>query len=474
MPRSRRARSSPRLVFLLLGLCLAGASGCRRSNAPELLLLISVDTLRSDRLGAHGSQLGATPNLDRLAAESVVFTAAFAPTAHTLPSISALMTGLHPEEAGIVSNDSTLAASVPTLAAALREGGWRTHAVVSNWVLRRSSGLASGFDVYDDSLHQREATRPMPERIAADTTTAALEAIRSCTAPPRARCFVWVHYQDPHGPYTPPDALRERFLELERAAPAGRLLLPLRKDFVGLDGIPNYQALGDEREAAFYRAGYDGEVAYLDQEIGRLLAELGKGADRASIVFTADHGEALGEQDYWFAHGEHLTDTLVRVPLWLRVPGLPAARRADVATLLDLHATLRALAGIGPGGPGAAGRDLLAPGAAEQTSRVYLATLMGSNEPRYGWIEDGYKYVVTFREGVWQGQLFRLGGDQVDLAAPAPQIAAAMREKLAVFREQMLRPAPVVRPELSEQDRAQLRALGYEAGARSEETAPLR
>ena len=469
MLRSRRARRS-----LLLTVWLALVTGCGGSHAPDLLLLISVDTLRSDRLGAHGSDLGATPHLDRLAAESVVFTAAYALASHTLPSLSALMTGLYPEEVGVVNNESTLAANIPTLAMALRAAGWRTQAVVSNWMLRRSSGLASGFDVYDDTFPQREATRPLPERIAADTTTAALRAIQSCRAEPGARCFVWVHYQDPHGPYTPPGDLRERFLARERAAPDGRRSLPLRPDFVGLDGIPSYQALGDEREVAFYRAGYDGEVAYLDQEIGRLLAGLGADPERAVIVFTADHGEGLGEQDYWFAHGEYLTDTLVRVPLWLRVPGVRPARRTDVATLLDLHTTLLGLAAVGATEPGAAGRDLLAPGAAEHSSRLYLATLGGSNEARYGWIEDGYKYVVTFRDGVWQGQLFRLGRDQIDLAAPAPQIAASMREKLAEFREQMLRPAPVVRQELSEEDRARLRALGYEAGARTQEPPPLR
>jgi hypothetical protein len=105
---------------------------------------------------------------------------------------------------------------------------------------------------------------------------------------------------------------------------------------------------------------------------------------------------------------------------------------------------------------------------------VYLATLRGSNQARLGWIEDGYKYVVTHRDGVWQGQLFRLGGDDVDLAAPAPQIAALMRERLASFREQMLRPAPIVRQELSEEDRANLRVLGYEASPPSGEPAPLR
>jgi arylsulfatase A-like enzyme len=476
MPRSRFAHLSLGLVSLSLGGWLAIATACGGSDARDLLLLISVDTLRSDRLTAHGSELGATPHLDRLAAESVVFTTAFAPTPHTLPSVSALMTGLYPEEAGIVSNDSTLAAGIPTLATALRGAGWRTHAVVSNWVLRRASGLASGFDVYDDTLPQREATRPMPERIAADTTTAALHAIQTCRAEPGTRCFVWVHYQDPHGPYTPPGDLRERYLERERAAPDGRRSLPVRPDFVGLGGIPNYQALGDEREVAFYRAGYDGEVAYLDQEIGRLLAGLGADAQRAVIAFTADHGEALGEQDYWFGHGEFLTDALVRVPLWLRVPGISPTRRDDVATLLDLHATLRSLAEVGANQPRAPGRDLLAPDAPERASPLYLATLWGSNETRFGWIEDGFKYVVTFRDGVWNGELFRLGRDEIDLAAPAPQIAASMREKLAVFRERMLRPAPVVRPELSEQDRAQLRALGYEARPRSErpEPAPLR
>jgi len=176
MARFRDSRPSLLAARLLLAAGLA--SGCGRSDAPDLLLLISVDTLRSDHLGANGSQLGATPHLDQLAAESLVFTAAYAPASHTLPSLSALMTGRYPEEVGIVSNDSTLAASVPTLASALRGAGWRTRAVVSNWVLRRSSGLASGFDVYDDTLHQREASRPMPERVAGDTTTAALGRTR--------------------------------------------------------------------------------------------------------------------------------------------------------------------------------------------------------------------------------------------------------------------------------------------------------
>jgi arylsulfatase len=454
-----RARPTSRLLLLSLALAACREAGPER----ELLLLVSVDTLRADHLGAHGSELGATPRLDRLAAQSVVFDAAYAPSAHTLPSVSALMTGRQPEEIGAVNNDSVLAAGVPTLAAELRQAGWRTHAVVSNWVLRRSSGLDAGFDVYDDRFPQLEDTRPMPERLAADTTAAALREIEACRAASAAPCFVWVHYQDAHGPYTPPGGLRERFLARERARPDGRRRLPLRRDFLGLGGIPDYQALGGEDEVAFYRAGYAGEVAYLDEQIGALLAGLGPAGERATLVFTADHGESLGEQDYWFAHGEYLSEVLVRVPLWLRVPGVAPGRRRDVATLLDLHATLLRLATGRPPDPGRPGRDLLAAGAAERASPVYLATLGGSNATRFGWIEAGYKYVVTFRDGVWQGQLFRLGDDTLDLAAPAPQIAATQRERLAAFRERMSRPEPVTRPDV---DRELLRALGYDASTR--------
>src|SRR5262245_4285897 len=455
MPRPRRA-----LCLLLLALT---PLACRGGRPPDLLLLISVDTLRADHLGAHGSALGATPNLDRLAAESIVFSAGYAPAAHTLPSLSSLMTGRYPEEIGVRNNECAVAASVPTLAAELRQAGWRTQAVVSNWVLRRSSGLDAGFEGYDATFPQLEATRPMPERVAADTTNAALRALETCRAEKGARCFLWVHYQDPHGPYQPPEDQRQRFLERERAAPDGTRLLPVLDDFSGIGGIPNYQALQDQREVAFYRAGYDGEVAYLDREIGRLLAGLGADAERTIIVFSADHGESLGEQDLWFAHGEHLTEAQVRVPIWLRIPGRSPQRRDDIASLLDLHETLRRLATGAAPAAGARGRDLLAEGAADSPSSVYLATLGGSKERRYGWIEGGYKFVLLYRDDIWQGQLYKRGDDSIDLAAPAPQLAASLRERIASFRDAMPEVEPVVRAEpLSEDDRANLRALGYE------------
>jgi arylsulfatase len=331
-------------------LAIALAAGCRdAAGPPHHLVLITVDTLRADRLEAYGGALGLTPHLDALARQSEVFFRAYAPSSFTLPSVSAIMTGRYPQELGIWKNESGVPASASTLASELRGRGWRTGAVVSSFVLRKRSGMAAGFDLFDDVLPQREAVRKWPERIAGDTTAAALGVLEDCTAGADTRCFLWVHYQDPHGPYAPPGDRRRRFLEAEREAPDGRRLLPVRGG-APLGTIPPYQFLEGRRDVAFYRAGYDAEVQYMDEEVGRLLdafAERGL-AKRTAVVFAADHGEALGEGDYWFAHGEFLTDSLVRVPLLIRDPRRSPRRREDLVSLVDLYPTLLALVAGAP------------------------------------------------------------------------------------------------------------------------------
>ncbi len=442
---------------------LSACGGGRAAPEIRLVLLLSVDTLRADHLGVYGSTSGLTPHIDALAAGSQVFTAAYAPASHTLPSVSSLLTGRYPEELGIWSNESVLPGGVPTLALELREAGWRTAAVVSNWVLRRASGLDAGFERFDDSLPQLEATRPMPERVAPDTTEAALAALDACLATPASRCFLWVHYQDPHGPYTPPDELRDRELARARAAPEGDRELPVLDGPFGPGGIPRYQFLAGRRDAAFYRAGYAGEVAFLDTSVGRLLDGLRERDldDAALVVFTADHGEALGEDDYWFSHGERLSDALVRVPLLLRVPGLAATTRDDVVSLVDVAPTLSARLLDAAPAPGRPGRDLLAPGAEQRHSSPYLAALRGADVPRYGLVDVGFKYVVEQRDGVWRGRLTRRGDDEVDLTAPAPQVASRMRARLEQLMERYRRVDVESRRELSNEDRRKLEALGY-------------
>ncbi len=445
------------LVLAGMGLCCSGATAPR-----PLLLLITVDTLRADYLGAYGSQRGLTPALDALARQSLVFSAAYAPASFTLPSIAALLSGRYPEELGISRNESALPASVGTLASALRERGWRTAAVVSNFVLRDASGLAAGFDVYDDEFSTRELTRRWPERGGAETTAAALRSLDSCADGTGPACFLWVHYQDPHGPYTPPPAARARLIEAERGEPDGRRELPVNEYFSGRGGIPSYQYFDGQREVAFYRAGYAAEVAVADAAIGELLdgVEARGLLSGATVVFAADHGEGLGEDDYWFAHGELLSDPLVRVPLMLRIPGTAPGRRDDLVSLVDLFPTLlQLLAGVAPD-PERPGRDLLAEGAESRPSRPYLANLAGGEVPRYGLVEGEFKFVSALRDGVWDGALYRRGREGADLAPGAPQVAREMRRKLEALREGIGQRTEM-RQELSPEEFERLRELGY-------------
>jgi len=451
-------RSAAVLGPLLISLL---AVACGGESPPRLLLLVTVDTLRADELGAYGSERGLTPHLDALAEQGLVFERAYASSAFTLPSIATLLTGRYPEELGIWNNESGVPSRAPTLAGALARRGWHTAAVVGNFVLRRSSGVAKGFEQFDDRFGQAEAVRRWPERIAGDTTDAALALLDDCASDDRVPCFLWVHYQDPHGPYDPPGARRAGLLDAERAAPGGTQQLPVSEYDFGIGAIPSYQYMDGQREVAWYRAGYRGEIQYMDEQVGRLLAAVdGAGLrERSVVVFAADHGEALGEEGVWFAHGSGLGDDQVRVPLLLRAPDVAPGRRSDVVSLRDVRPTLLAkFADVTPGP--ATGRDLLAPGARDAESEPYMATLGAGSKRRYGIVSGGYKFVVSEGDGVFHGRLHRLGREDVDLSASAPQVAADLRQRLQELRRGLRRSEETVQA-LSEEDRERLRALGY-------------
>ncbi len=458
-------RPRPNLPTRYAAACVVALSltavGCSPpSPEPRRLILITVDTLRADHLGSSGSTLGLTPHIDALAAESHSFRRVYAPASFTLPSISSLMTGKYPEELGIVSNRSALRSTIPTLASVLQARGWGTAAVVSNFVLRRNSGLAAGFDHYDDSLPQTEVVRGWPERIAATTTDAAIDALDRWQQNPTTPAFLWVHYQDPHGPYTPPDGYRERFLAVERAAPGGDRRLPGRSGRGGRGLLPTYQQIGDERGVAFYRAGYDGEIAYLDEEVGRLLAAIDERIPKqhSVVVFTADHGESLGEQNYWFAHGERLSDPLVRVPLIIRTHGADPEVRDDPASLVDLYPTLLSLT-VGPPAD-TQGRNLMLPPEQRRASEPYLSTLGSGGPKRIGIVEGPNKLVLTQVGNHWKAELSHWV-DGVDHPSHEAETRDRLRGKLDRFRSQLKHGEPELRQRLSGDEQDQLRALGY-------------
>jgi arylsulfatase len=449
---ARRARLG--LVAGVLGLAACSAS----APPPPLVLLITVDTLRADRLGAYGSKLDATPHLDRLAAESQLFEIAYAPTPFTLASIASLLTGELPEKIGVLNNRAKLGDDIPTLATEFQAAGFATGAVVSSHVLRRASGLARGFDVFDDTTPVTQ--HYMPERVGPETTEAALGALDQLLAEQPAPAFLWIHYQDPHGPYTPPPELLERYRAQEQVAGDGARTLPVSPMDRGWGAIPRYQVLGEHRDAAFYRASYHAEIAYLDTAIGALLDGLSERGlrDKAVIVFTADHGESLGEDDYWFAHGEHLSDAQLRIPLIVRVPGLAAERRRDNASLLDVAPTLEGLVGIAPP-PDAPGRDLIQQ---REPAPLLVASLSNAAATRVGLVAEGTKYMLSFGRGPREERLLELRADYAEVPVIDPDRLVAMRRRLAAERSAL---AAVARPELrqtlSEDDQRKLEALGY-------------
>jgi len=197
--------------------------------------------------------------------------------------------------------------------------------------------------VYDDELASTERNRPLLyERTADRTTERAMGWLRELASPP---FFLWVHYQDPHGPYGPPEA----FLEpLPSVASEAEPELPVLRGQSGYRGIPAYQALGELRRPSEYRRRYAGEVRYADHWIGELLAALSERgwAEDTVVLLTADHGESLGEAGFFFVHGHAATPDQSHVPLILRAPGLEPQRREELVGHVDVMPTLLELAGI--------------------------------------------------------------------------------------------------------------------------------
>ena len=294
-----------------------GGEEARGAGGPPSLLLITLDTTRADALGAWGGGAAAsTPNLDELAAAGVRYARAVAPSPLTLPSHATLLTGLDPLEHGVRGNGTgALPPDVATLAGSLGGCGFATAAVVGSRVLDRRFGLDRGFERYDDAmLAERVGEYGYPERPADAVTDAAVRWLAG--ADPRKPFFLWVHYYDPHAPYVPPAEL------------AG---------------------VGE-------RGSYLGEVAFVDREVGRLVAAARGRAPALLVAAVGDHGEAFGEHRER-GHGIFLYRATVEVPMILAGPGVPrgvwwgsrCATRRLAATLLDLLGRER-----GPAGPAAA------------------------------------------------------------------------------------------------------------------------
>jgi len=386
--------------------------------------LVTIDTLRADRVGSYGAVHAHTPVLDTIAASGVRFELAISPAPLTLPAHTSLMTALDPPSHGVRHNSIyRLGDGIPTLAERLHEAGYRTGAVVGAVVLDGRFGLNRGFDHYDDAIAgEASATVGYSERRADAVVDRAVAWVE--TAP--ERFFLWVHFYDPHADYAPP---------------------------------PGFAS-------AFASDPYAGEIAFVDAQLGRLLAALAERGpvEETLLVVTSDHGESLGEHGE-STHAYTLYDATQRVPLLMRGSGLPQGRVVrDLVGLVDVAPTLLALVGAPPL-EATDGVDLATAikGRASADRRIYSETMATFLD--YAWSPlwavrtAHHRYVRAPR-----AELYDLRddiGEERNLASDRPKLAA----ELEAWLSSRARVAPATgarlhRP-LDDSERDQLRSLGY-------------
>ena len=417
----------PRAASLCaLGLCLVLAAAAGRERPKLNVLLITLDTLRADRVGAYGSQRLLTPNLDRLAAQGAVFTRAFAHTTVTLPSHANILLGATPSFHGVHDNlNFVVRKDFVTLAEHLGGRGYATGAFIGGFPLVSFFGLDQGFTVYDDSFGHQEtgataADAKSGERPAGEVWAGARKWLRGRMPP----WFLWVHFYDPHDPYDPPEPYRTRFAQNP----------------------------------------YDGEVAYTDAVLGEILKELeAQDLDETTLVVcVSDHGESLGEHSE-MTHGYVAYNPTIWVPLVIRVPGIAPRLIGQNVSHIDIFPTICDVLGIeGPDSPQGISLLPLLRGKKLPDRPVYFESLSAYYNmgwaPLRGFVDRQRKFIDSP-----QPELYDLGrdfGETKNLAGGND--IGALRKRLESIVESQSSPESAKAEQAS--DRAtieKLRSLGY-------------
>ena len=462
------------LSLLVLGTTMAGG-GCTRRPAQPSVLVVVVDTLRADMVGAlrtvSGGAPSPTPVLDRFAEGAARFRRASTPAPFTMPAMASLWTGAYPDRCGVVTHESGVSLkswSGPTLAEEARAAGLLTAAVVANpWLARVSTGFDRGFDHFE-RLHS--PTRGPTDNKASTVTDHAIARLKESGDRP---FLLWVHYFDPHMAYEPP-------LEFARAAGAADTDSRIMSDFRSPDRDLRrlYRGVGyDEAEIAKARLLYQAEVSATDHEIGRLFEQLeNQGlADNTVVIVVADHGESLGQHGLFFAHDYTVYEELVHVPLLVRGPGVAAQTHDERVSLVDIAPTVCHLASLSCA-DAVDGRDLFWSSprtlfAAATPRRPKGTAFDGLTVPGLAgrWtmaLRDQLKLVRIPRAEGPRLELYDLAsdpGEQHDLAAARPADVDALAKELERWTGEMNAarpPLPVPRRQ-RRRDTETLRSLGY-------------
>jgi len=420
------------------------------------VLLVTIDTLRPDHLTAYGYARATSPNLDRIAAEGVLFETAYAPMSTTGPSHATLFTSRYPLGHGVVRNGIPLSEELPVLPAILAEHGYRTAAFVSSYPVSRHFGFARGFAHFDDDFSgvasmglaswNGRSVEGGFDRLGSDTVDRAIAWI--ATQAQDQPWFVWVHLFDPHAPYLAPAPRGETFKS---------------------PGATARQALVD---------AYDGEILYADTSLGRLseASQADAGNRGLLTIVTSDHGEAFWEHG-WNGHNRNLFDEEVRVPLIMHWRGRIAAgqRIGEPVSLVDLFPTVLAATEVVASDLTEDGIDLLPAIVGnrriDSDRALYLQRPVRDRSPR-----RRHKPAASFgvRKGNWKlvngrkarrSLLFDLEadpGETRDLSYAEPERAAELAAQIATWSQVEAANAPArdTNPVPEEVER-KLRALGY-------------
>jgi arylsulfatase A-like enzyme len=347
----RQARQLRKQVRARVESRASGPAPAMRSGQTWNVLLLTVDTLRPDYMSLNGYDVPTSPALDSLLSEGIYFEQALTPIPRTTPALASLLTGAYPHVTGVRSLPSPLPDQMMTLAEAFRADGYQTLAVVTNMLLATVRGLDAGFDTYDAAVDLRDARH---------TTNIALSHIEA--SEPDKPLFAWVHYIDPHVPYHPTPNIAESFdpgydgrfgLRFGRQPGPSDPLHLFREFPEGLSKsqVTHRNPLTDEENAHIQRL-YAGDIKMVDNEIGRLVAAVRARFPRTVIVFTADHGESLGEHGFYFDHGDYAYNASSRVPLAFVLPRehpwYGTGRRGGWVSLVDVAPTLFEVVGREP------------------------------------------------------------------------------------------------------------------------------
>ena len=414
-------------LVIIIALSLFFGSRILAKQPIRNVVLISIDTCRSDYLSCYGYPVNTTPNIDAIADEGVLFENVISPVPLTLPGHVSMLTGTIPPFHGVHDNiDSRLEQSNVTLAEVLSEKGFTTGAIVSSFVLNSLFGLSQGFQTYDDVFQEEHHGSGFSERLGSETSRVAVDWIGKHKD---EKFFLFLHYYDPHAKYEPPEPFASRF--------------PMNS--------------------------YAGEIAYTDHCIGQViknLKELGL-YDSTLIIVTSDHGEMLGEHNEK-EHGYFIYQGAIKVPLIFKLPGKNRNKRIKrLVGLIDIVPTVYSLLDIDPL-PDLHGMDLSASLLGKKQlpvrhmySESLYATKYNANS-LLGIVTDRFKYIQTTRPELYD--LIKDPYEKVNLVDKQPQRALILQDQLKQILE--MQSKTITRSEFvsDPESKRRLESLGYIAG----------